>query len=66
MNEYKVLNMNLSLVTKMQESNNELNDIEQNKFIDYKDLLKLQNNLYNNWEQKFEQQGIKKTLKLYF
>lgn len=33
MNKYKVLNINLSLVTKMQESNNELDETEQNKFI---------------------------------
>lgn len=58
MNQYKVLNINLSLVTKLKESNNELDEAEHNKFIDYNDLLKLQNNLYNTWEQAFEQQAI--------
>lgn len=45
-NRYKMLNMNLSLITKMQESNNEIDETE--KYIDYNELLKLQNNLYNN------------------
>ena len=59
-NKYKVLNMSLSLIHNLKEGKNELDDKEEQKFIKYEDLLILQQSIYKIWEQKYEEQSIKK------
>jgi len=59
-NKLKVLNMALSLIHNLKEGNNILDSNEEQKFINYDDLLKLQNKLYRDWEQAYEQQLITK------
>ena len=59
-NKYKVLNMSLSLIHNLKEGKNELDDNEEKKFINYDELIKLQQKLYKTWEKKYEEQLITK------
>jgi hypothetical protein len=59
-NKYKVLNMSLSLIHNLKEGKNELDDKEEQKFIKYEELIKLQQSLYKDWERAYEQQLITK------
>jgi hypothetical protein len=44
----------------LKEGNNILDVNEKKKFINYEELLKLQQSLYKSWEEAYEQQAIKK------
>jgi hypothetical protein len=57
--KYKLINKNLSLIHEQKESENKLDDDEQKKFIDYKELLKIRNDLYNDWVESYENLTIK-------
>jgi hypothetical protein len=57
--KYKLINKNLSLIHEQKESENKLDEGEQKKFIDYNDLLKIRNNLYNDWVESYENLTIK-------
>ena len=57
--KYKLINRNLSLIHEQKESENKLDEDEQKKFIDYKELLKIRNNLYNDWVESYENLTIK-------
>jgi hypothetical protein len=57
--KYKLINKNLSLIHEQKESENKLDEEEQKKFIDYNDLLKIRNKLYNDWVESYENLTIK-------
>ncbi len=57
--KYKLINKNLSLIHEQKESENKLDEDEQKKFIDYKELLKIRNDLYNDWVESYENLTIK-------
>jgi hypothetical protein len=47
------------LIHEQKESENKLDEEEQKKFIDYNDLLKIRNKLYNDWVESYENLTIK-------
>ena len=49
-NKYKSLNMGLSKILDIREKRNILSEKENRTFIEYTDLLKIRNDLYNKWE----------------
>ena len=59
-NKYKLLNKSLSLMFEMNEKKNILSKLEQTKFVEYNDLLKIRQMLYNKWETEYENTGLDK------
>ena len=59
-NKYKVININLSKIYEFGQKTNKLSKLEATKFINYEDLLKLRDDLYNDWENDFENTGLNK------
>ena len=55
----KLINKNLSLIHEQKESENKLDEGEQKKIIDDNDLLKIRNNLNNDWVESCENLTIK-------
>ena len=59
-NKYKLLNKSLSLMFEMKEKQNILSKLEKTKFVEYDDLLKIRQLLYNKWENEYENTGLHK------
>ena len=59
-NKYKVININLSKICEYSQKTNTLTPLEATKFINYDDLLKIRQDLYNDWETDFENTGLNK------
>ena len=57
-NKYKSLNMGLSKLLDVREKRNILSEKENKTFIEYTDLLKIRNDLYNKWENEYESLGL--------
>ena len=58
-NKYKVLQMTLSKMHEHKEQNNELNEDETESFVPFKDLIKLRNKIFAEWEEKYENTPLK-------
>ena len=59
-NKYKLININLSKIYEYSQKTNTLTPLEATKFINYDDLLKIREELYNDWENDFENTGLNK------
>jgi hypothetical protein len=59
-NKYKVLNMALSKMHDMKERDNILDEREEKAFIEYSELLKLRQQLYNDWLETYENAPLTK------
>jgi len=59
-NKYKVININMSKIYEYIQKSNKLTKLEETKFINYDDLLKIRNDLYKDWENEFETTGLNK------
>ena len=59
-NKYKMININLSKIYEYSQKTNTLTPLETTKFINYDDLLKIREELYNDWENDFENTGLNK------
>ena len=57
--KYKLLNKNLPLIHEQKESENKLDEGEQKKKLDYNEILKIRNNLYNERVEAYENLTIK-------
>ena len=53
-NKYKVININLSKIYEYSQKTNTLTPLEATKFINYDDLLKIRQDLHDDWETDFE------------
>jgi hypothetical protein len=53
-NEYKIINITLSKVYEYGQKSNKLTPLEQTKYINYDELLKIRKILYNEWEEEYE------------
>jgi hypothetical protein len=60
-NKYKVLNLSLSKINDIKEGENKISDDREEKaFLNYEELLKLRNNLYNGWAEEFDNTPLNK------
>jgi hypothetical protein len=59
-NKYKVLQMALSKMHENKEQNNELNEVEAQSFVPYKDLIRLRNKIYEEWNETYENTPLNK------
>ena len=59
-NKYKVINITLSKIYEYNQKSNKLTKIEETKFINYDELLKIRQLLYDDWEDTYEQAPLTK------
>ena len=59
-NKYKTININLSKIYEFQQKNNKLSELEQTKFISHDKLLKIRQELYNDWLEEYENTALTK------
>jgi len=59
-NKYKLININLSKIYEFGQKTNKLTPLEQTKFINYDELLKIRQDLYNDWENEYETTALNK------
>lgn len=59
-NKYKVINITLSKLYEFVQKTNILSPLEQTKFINYDDLLKIREDLYNDWLEEYENTALNK------
>ena len=59
-NKYKTININLSKLYEYQQKNNLLSDLEKTKFIEHEKLLKIRQDLYNDWLEEYENTPLNK------
>ena len=59
-NKYKLININLSKIYEFGQKTNKLTPLEQTKFINYDELLKIRQELYNDWENEYESTTLNK------
>lgn len=58
--KYKLIQMNLSKMHESVELNNELSTRERNSFVTLPALIKIRDNIYNKWLDKYETTGLDK------
>ena len=59
-NKYKIINITLSKIYEFTQKTNKLSPLEQTKFINYDELLKIRQELYNDWENEYENTPLNK------
>jgi hypothetical protein len=59
-NKYKVINITLSKIYEFGQKSNKLTPLEQTKFINYNELLKIRQELYNEWDEEYENTTLNK------
>ena len=59
-NKYKLININLSKIYEFGQKTNKLTPLEQTKFINYDELLKIRRELYNEWDEEYENTTLNK------
>ena len=59
-NKYKLININLSKIYEFGQKTNKLTPLEQTKFINYDELLKIRQTLYNDWLDEYENTALNK------
>ena len=59
-NKYKIINITLSKIYEFGQKNNILTPLEETKFINYNELLKIRQDLYNDWENEYESTTLNK------
>jgi len=59
-NKYKLININLSKIYEFGQKTNILTPLEQTKFINYDELLKIRQTLYNDWLDEYENTALNK------
>ncbi len=52
--------MALSKMHENKEQNNELNEVEAQSFVPYKDLIRLRNKIYEEWNETYENTPLNK------
>jgi hypothetical protein len=57
---YKLININLSKIYEFGQKSNKLTPLEQTKFINYDELLKIRQTLYNDWLDEYENTALTK------
>jgi hypothetical protein len=59
-NKYKIINITLSKIYEFNQKTNKLSPLEKTKFINYDELLKIRQELYNDWENEYENTPLNK------
>ena len=59
-NKYKIINITLSKIYEFGQKTNILTPLEQTKFINYDELLKIRQTLYNDWLDEYENTALNK------
>ena len=59
-NKYKIINITLSKIYEFGQKTNKLSPLETTKFINYNELLKIRQDLYNDWENEYESTTLNK------
>ena len=59
-NKYKIINITLSKIYEYGQKSNKLSPLEQTKYINYDELLKIWKILYNDWEEEYENTPLNK------
>ena len=59
-NKYKIINITLSKIYEFGQKTNKLSPLETTKFINYNELLKIRQELYNDWENEYENTPLNK------
>ncbi len=59
-NKYKVINITLSKIYEFGQKTNKLTALEQTEFINYDELLHIQKELYNEWDEEYENATLNK------
>ena len=59
-NQYKIINITLSKIYEFGQKTNILTPLEQTKFINYDELLKIRQILYNDWLDEYENTALTK------
>ena len=59
-NKYKLINITLSKIYEFGQKSNKLTPLEETKFINYDELLKIRQSLYNDWLDEYENTALTK------
>ena len=59
-NKYKIINITLSKIYEFGQKSNKLTPLEETKFINYDELLKIRQILYNDWLDEYENTALTK------
>ena len=59
-NKYKIINITLSKIYEFGQKTNKLTPLETTKFINYDELLKIRQELYNDWFNEYENTALTK------